>query len=163
MRVGVISDTHLSQSGDPGKLERIARRHFQDIRTVLHAGDLTSLHVVERALGDFELIAVAGNMDDVPTSQVLPLKRVVGLGGFRVGLIHGWGEASGVADRVAAEFDDVDCIVYGHTHVPECRMRRDVLFFNPGSPFDQRFAPHRSIGILEFADQPAGKLIAVGD
>lgn len=159
MRVGVLSDTHISARGDTGKLGRIVRRHFQDVTTVLHAGDLTSLQALERELVDFELIAVAGNMDDPLTVQSLPTKRVLTLGSTRVGLIHGWGPPAGVSRRIADEFEDVDVIVYGHTHRAESVWRNGVLFFNPGSPEMSRAGAEGSIGILETEGRPMGRLI----
>ena len=102
-------------------------------------------------------------MDDAVTCRELPARREVALGGFRIGLIHGWGDPAGVAARVAREFARVDCVVYGHTHVPENETRGGVLFFNPGSPTDRRWAPHRSLGILEVSDQIVGRLIALED
>jgi uncharacterized protein len=163
MRVGVLSDTHIGPGGDTVGLEAAVRRHFAGIDTILHAGDLTSLERLETALHDFHLICVAGNMDDAVTVSRLPLRRELSVGGKRIGLIHGWGEPSAVPARVLAEFPGADCVVFGHTHRPQCEERGGVLLFNPGSPTDRRFAPRRSLGVLEIGDKITATLIELDE
>lgn len=41
MKIGVISDTHLSRGND--LLEKTIKRYFEDADLILHAGDLVSL------------------------------------------------------------------------------------------------------------------------
>jgi hypothetical protein len=92
--------------------------------------------------------------------QSLPIKRVIEIEGHRIGLIHGWGAPTGIIERIRKEFDDVHAIVFGHTHTPMNQMLDNIFFFNPGSPIDRRFAPYRSIGILNIeGDAMRGEII----
>ena len=104
--------------------------------------------------------AVRGNMD--PATAETPLKRVVDVGGLRIGLIHGWGAPEGMAGRILPEFAGarLDCLVYGHTHEPCCRWQDGLLLFNPGSATDRRRMPWESVGLLEIeAGRIHGRII----
>ena len=60
---------------------------------------------------------------------------------------------------VKGEFEDVDVIVFGHSHTPLNEVEEGVLFFNPGSPTDKVFAPYNSIGILHVDKKIKGEII----
>jgi len=49
--------------------------------------------------------------------------------------------------------------VYGHTHRAANEVRDGILFFNPGSATDKRFASRNTIGILEVGEKINGKII----
>ncbi len=150
MKIGVISDTHLR--GPDARLLAIIGKYFHDVDLILHAGDIVDLRVLE-AFGDMEVIAVCGNMDSARVEEEVPFKRVLEIGRFRIGLIHGWGSPHDLEDRIRKEFDDVDCIVYGHSHHPANHIREGVLFFNPGTAFDRRFHVSYTVGILEVGEE----------
>jgi len=165
MKVGVISDTHLVTGGlglrklaaqmvskntqGLDYLEEVLEKHFKNrVERIFHAGDITDRGVID-LLEEFAPVdAVIGNMDVADLRQSLPIKKVIEIGGRRIGLIHGWGSPTGIIERIRKEFDGVHAIVFGHTHAPTNRMEGNIYFFNPGSPIDRRFAPYRSIGIL---------------
>jgi len=145
MKFGVISDTHCKA---PTKdLEDVVAAYFTDVETVLHAGDVVTAAVLE-IFGNRTVYAVQGNMDKEDLRSSLPAKRVIDCQGVRIGLMHGWGGPRGLEDKLIAEFDDIDCLVYGHTHKPVNYMRGGILIFNPGSPTDRWFAPYHSVGML---------------
>ena len=161
LRIGVLSDTHIVdlEVGIPF-LERLLEKEFLGADLILHAGDVVhpdSLLAFESKL----LYAVRGNMD--PPVQGIPLKRVIEVGGFRIGLIHGWGPAENLEKRVLQEFvgQPIDCLVYGHSHNPVNRLMQGVLMFNPGSPTDRRGAPFHTVGILEIGDDIQGRILRI--
>jgi uncharacterized protein len=156
VRIGVISDTHLPGYSEP--LNRIVKEHFGDLDIVVHAGDLVDLRVLDIFAG-FEVKAVCGNMDYPSVREKLPEQLFFEIRGFKFGVVHGWGSPSGIEERILAKTGRLDCIVYGHTHQPACHKNDGVLFFNPGSPTDKRFAAHRSIGILEIDKVVSGRII----
>ena len=161
MKIGVISDTHLR--GPDERLLAIIRKHFNDAELILHAGDLVDLKVLD-AFGDKDVIAVCGNMDTIRAEDEIPPKRVLQIGRFRIGLIHGWGSPLDLEDRIRREFENVDCIVYGHSHCPANHIRDGILFFNPGTPFDRRYGDSRTVGILEVGeDAITGRIIAIDE
>src|SRR4030067_983433 len=140
MKIGVISDTHL---GEPhSEFKKVIESHFRDVEKILHAGDFVDWSIVEYLSSLKELIAVCGNMDPPDIRKAFPHKRIIELGGFRIGLIHGGGAPFGIESRIREEFDEVayaansaeagsaakagpelqrpsvDVIVYGHNHKP---------------------------------------------
>lgn len=161
MRVGVLSDTHLHGFATGGAvLEGLVGRYFRDVEVILHAGDLVDADVL-LGLNNRTIYQVRGNLD--PPRRNLPQRRVIELGGFRIGLIHGWGPPDGVAAKVLGEFrnEAVDCLVFGHSHLPCCERRDGVLLFNPGSPTDRRQAPWHSVGLLELGATIEGRIINI--
>jgi uncharacterized protein len=156
IRIGIISDTHLSEATQ--ELDRLIRYHFNDIEIILHAGDLVHMDVL-KAFGKKHIHAVCGNMDKADVVKTLPRKKVIEIDGYRIGLIHGGGNPSGMESRLRDEFDDVQCIVYGHTHKPYNEVHEGILFFNPGTPTDKIFAPFNSLGILIIDAAISGSII----
>lgn len=148
-RIGVISDTHLADTGDSlAFLLRIAEDHFQGVELILHAGDIVAPCVLA-AFAPLPVFAVRGNMD--PATPDLPKKRIIEVNGCRIGLMHGWGPREGLLEHVQGEFHDMrlDAFVFGHSHVPMCEWSDGVLLFNPGSATDGRGMPYASVGVLE--------------
>lgn len=160
MKVGVISDTHLRHYDE--KLRRIVEEYFQDVEMILHAGDLVALEVLDVFAGK-EVKAVCGNMDGDEIRDRFSDKILIELGGFRIGLIHGWGRPFGIEKKLRKQFDQIDCLVYGHTHHACNRLRDGVLYFNPGSALDKRFANKNTIGILEIGDAITGRILEISD
>jgi putative phosphoesterase len=159
LKIGVIADTHLREPSDG--LLSVIEKHFHDADLILHAGDLVELKVLD-AFEDKGVIAVCGNMDSSRVGDEMPHKRVLEFGRFRIGLIHGWGSPLDLEDRIRGEFDNVDCIVYGHSHYPANHIRDGILFFNPGTAFDRRYTVSNSVGILEIEENGiAGRIIAI--
>ena len=155
LRVGVISDTHLG--GPTRELADLLRGPFRDAEVILHAGDLTEVAVLDAFAGK-EVLAVCGNMDSYEARERLPLKRVWRTGKFRIGLIHGWGGKQGVEERVRGEFEEIDCLVYGHTHVSAAGWRDGIYFFNPGSFSGFSAGGGRSVGLLELGETISGEI-----
>ena len=158
VKIGVLSDTHLKRV--TGKLEKIYKQHLLETDAVLHAGDHVSIDVVDFLSKD-NFHGVYGNMDPDDVREILPDKKVIELGSHKIGLIHGWGSSEGLEDRILPEFQDVDIIVYGHSHHAVNHMKEGILFFNPGTAIGySSFGPH-TIGILEINDKIQGKIIII--
>ena len=158
MKIGVISDTHLKQF--PDYLGERITRHFENVDMILHAGDVVELSLLD-FFSDKEVRLVAGNMDSWAIKESAPTKLVIPIEGFKVGLIHGWGSPTGIEGRIINEFDDIDVLVYGHTHNASSFTRGGVLYFNPGSPTDKHFAIDNTIGILEIGKRISPKIISL--
>lgn len=158
VKVGVLSDTHVS--GFDKNLKTIIDEHFSDVDLIFHAGDLVDLSILD-LFGDKEVRAVCGNMDNQRVRQELPEQRLMDIGGFKIGLIHGWGSPEGIERKLADRLGRLDCIVFGHTHYPVNRIIDGIYFFNPGSAVNKRSAKNRSIGILEIGKDIAGRIITI--
>ena len=156
MKIGVVSDTHLNEPH--AGFKRMIESHFKDVDRIVHAGDFVDWTVAEYLSGLKELVAVCGNMDSHPLRKAFPRKRVVEIEGLKIGLIHGGGAPLGIEERIRAEFDGVDAIVYGHTHTPVCHEVKGVCFFNPGSP-TRPSVGRPTLGILKVGERIEGEII----
>jgi len=162
IRIGVISDTHISSKKDelPAKVVEA----FKGVDMIIHAGDILDQSVLEKLkklCGNVK--AVAGNMDHAEMKEKLPEKEIVAIGRHRIGIAHGYGHPAGLTGMLEKAFkgDGVDVIVFGHSHVPLNEKIGKILFFNPGSPTDKLFAPFNSCGILEVNDKIKGTIIKI--
>lgn len=161
VRIGVVSDTHI-----PGAAPEVpdgVLRGLAGVDMILHAGDLVIPAVIEELARVAETCAVYGNMDPAELRRELPATRVLTLAGRRIGLIHGSGAPFGLADRVQAAFadQDVDIVVFGHSHEACEDWDGNVLRFNPGSPTDRRFTNTRSYGILTLGETIESAILPV--
>jgi uncharacterized protein len=153
--LGVVSDTHLL--GQP--VPDCVMDALEGSDLILHAGDILEMAVLERLSHIAETVAVKGNMDHGEVASRLPARRVIEVGGFKIGLTHGYGPPSNITWKVGAMFDDVDCVVFGHTHEPLIKRRKGVLYFNPGSPTDRMFAARHTVGFLEVTEEIAPRIL----
>lgn len=161
LRVAVFSDTHLPNSSEARDfLLCLLDRVLPPVDLIIHAGDLVAPELLD-VFDSYPVHAVRGNMD--PVSPAVPLKKIITLGGFTFGLVHGWGHPRGLEERALAEFSSVslDCLIYGHSHVPVCHHRDGILFFNPGSATDKRHAASHTVGLLEIDNEIRGQIIAL--
>ena len=155
MKVGIISDTHVPGAAPalPGKVFEL----FTGVDLILHAGDIVSQSVLDELGVIAPVEAVAGNMDGADLR--LPAKKVLTLGKFTVGLIHGKYRIDVQKEMIRKDFGAVDLIVYGHSHMPFWGRVGDVLFLNPGSPTDTRHAPYNSVALLTVGDELSAEIV----
>lgn len=153
MKIAVISDTHIPRKSKVFPLKLL--EGLKGVDLILHAGDINRDYVLYELEEIAPVQAVAGNTDDDDMVEWLGRKRTVQVGNFRIGLIHGDGSSGTTLERVrkAFEGDAVDCVVYGHSHIPAREVLDDVLYFNPGSPTDKRRQRFFSYGLLDITDK----------
>jgi putative phosphoesterase len=149
-RVGIVSDTHVGDAL-PALPEGIAPA-LAGVDLILHAGDVTTRAVLDRLAAIAPVVAVRGN-HDTKAGLDLPAQAVVAIGGVRIGVTHGLrgrvpetaavlaGVArgrpvmAGLARTLAARFREVDCVVFGHFHVPYLAYIRGTTVFSPGAVY----------------------------
>jgi len=159
-RIGVLSDTHLYS--DPQPLPEKMTDDFKNVDLILHAGDITSLDIIDYLGTLAEIIAVKGNMDSPQVKEALPEKRMINVEGVTIGLIHGYGFPVNLIDKVRKDFPkNINAIVFGHSHAAVNRTVDGILFFNPGSPTDKVFAKFNSYGILTVDGGIRGEIIRI--
>jgi len=159
MKIGVLSDTHLTSIGAGMELaEQLLSGPFAGIDVIIHAGDIV-IPELESCFYPIPWFAVRGNMD--AAQVVYPERRILEFASIRIGLIHGWGAPTGIEKRVMAEFQGemLDVLIFGHSHQPVCRREGDLLLMNPGSPTDRRFAPGHTVGLLTIEQGLHGEII----
>jgi len=158
MKIGVLSDTHLNEPHS--EFKKMIETHFRDVEKIFHAGDFVDMTVAQYLSSLKELIAVCGNMDPPEIRKAFPRKRIVEIAGFRIGVIHGGGPPFGMESRVRGEFDEVNVIVYGHTHTPANHQVKNIYFFNPGSP-TRSFIHRPTLGLLHIGEKIEGEIIQI--
>jgi putative phosphoesterase len=160
MRLVVLSDTHIRRPGE--KLPLAVEKVLESAGLIIHCGDFEVYAAYEELKKTGRLVAVHGNMDSPELKRELPEKAVFTVEGIKIGVIHGAGPPWGIEKRVAAALPGVDVCLYGHSHRPQNEVRDRVLFFNPGSPTDRRFAPYNSYGIIEIGPAgPRGEIVRI--
>ncbi|MDI6800351.1 MAG: metallophosphoesterase family protein [Actinomycetota bacterium] len=146
IQIGVISDIHIDSK---------AGLHFEGVDLILSAGDAADERAYEVLSKIAPLKVVLGNMDPFDPA-LFPRKITLDLGGFKVGLTHGFGSPFGLEGRVMAEFTAVDCIIFGHTHRPVNVMKEGLLLFNPGA-FVEMAGRRSSLGLLKIEPKEGGR------
>lgn len=148
LMIGVLSDTHLYETGRrqlPGEVLDLFRRARVDL--LLHGGDINDRSVLTQLETIAPVLAVVGNNDSDDLRASLPERITLSVGRFTFALIHGHqGRTARAAARVFA--GKVDCVVYGHSHIPLIEEVAGTTLFNPGSPTDRRWRPHFGVGII---------------
>jgi putative phosphoesterase len=124
-------------------------RRLEAADLILHAGDFVSTGVLDELSRLAHVEAVAGNMDEPALLAALPERRVVEVGGARIGIVHVPGPAVGRGERLAAAFPGCEAVVYGHTHMPDISRMGTVWILNPGSPTERRGSPVHSMLVLD--------------
>ena len=161
MKIGILSDTHLSSLNDGYILaERLLAGPFQDVEMILHAGDHTvaDFHL---CFPDLPYFGVCGNMDRI--SEQLPQQRIVNVKNIRIGMTHGCGGYGDIKKHVLDTFqnDTVDVVIFGHSHQPCCENLGNVLLLNPGSATDKRSAPFHSVAVLTVAEEISAEIFSI--
>lgn len=162
MKIGVISDTHI-----PDRAKGIPQQildAFKHVDMVIHAGDIVDLSVLDALKAVCKNVhAVWGNMDSHEARKLLPEKEIIDANKYRIGVIHGYGNPGTIIEQVTEIFkkDNVDMIIFGHSHIAFNEKRGKIIYFNPGSPTDKIFFDRNSYGIVEINDKIEAKIINI--
>ena len=149
MRIGVVSDTHVTSFAEVPDRILVA---LAEVDLIIHAGDFVTKDVFDGLKRLGEVKAVWGNMDSNELKRILPEKELLLVGGKRIGITHGSGGPYGIEDRVSRMFKDVDVIIYGHSHQAKNEIKEGILFFNPGGA-------RNSFGILTVGKEVKGEIV----
>ncbi|MET3207845.1 UNVERIFIED_CONTAM: putative phosphoesterase [Paenibacillus sp. PvR008] len=164
MKIIVLSDTHMPYRGKalPGRLVQ----ELKGSGLILHAGDWTDWFVYER-LSEFAPVqGIAGNNDGVDIVERLGYQRIVEVEGKRIGMVHGHGWRGSTENIALNTFkgETLDCLIYGHSHIPVVKKLDGLLVLNPGSPTDKRGEDEYSFIVLTIeAGQMEAQLVLYPD
>jgi uncharacterized protein len=161
-RIGVISDTHVPSR--TGHVPEAALGAFEDagVELILHAGDLSTLAVIDQLEAYAPVVAVQGNVEQPDVVAALPIKRELMVGGCAIGLVHILGERAHYARNARHEFPDARIVVFGHSHILYNQDADGLLPLNSGSATDWRSQPVCTVAILTLEDgRPQVEIVAL--
>ncbi|MRH45098.1 YfcE family phosphodiesterase [Aquibacillus halophilus] len=152
MRIAIIADTHM-----PKRAKSLPKKLIEELVNVdliLHAGDWQTKDVWQELTRYAPVEGVIGNVDNQDLHNLFGKRQVFDFGKLSIGLIHGDGKSKTTEKRAldAFAFEDVDIIIFGHSHIPVLKEQDDIILFNPGSPTDKRRQPMYSYGIIEIQE-----------
>lgn len=155
VNVIVLGDTHM-----PRMAKQLPERLLNEIRAadlIIHVGDWQTRDVYEQLKQFAPVKGVYGNVDEPFFYGHFKDKLVLNLAGHRIGVTHGHGKGKTTEKRALDQFSnqDVELILFGHSHIPLHREYEGRVLFNPGSPTDKRRQSHYSFGKLTlFKNEP---------
>jgi uncharacterized protein len=127
VRIGVVSDTH-------GLLRPEVLPLLEGSDHILHLGDVGDPAILDALAKLAPVTAIRGNIDTHGPCARLPETEVATFGGKDFYMLHNLHQLD--LDAAAAGFA---AVLYGHSHKPEIRWNKGVLYCNPGSCGPRRF------------------------
>lgn len=160
MIIGVIADTHI-----PTRAKELPKKlivQLKKVDLIIHAGDFVEIEVLKALEKINKVEAVFGNMDEEAIKLKLPGRKIIEVEDVRIAIVHGYDIPWDLNKKVPCNFckGEINCIIFGHTHLARYKEIGRRVYFNPGSPTDQIFATANTFGILEISGKKIkGKII----
>ncbi|MBM7659696.1 putative phosphoesterase [Bacillus mesophilus] len=130
-------------------------KELQNTDYTLHLGDWQNMDTYIQFKNFAPIDGVAGNLDDEGIINLFGFKKILEFHGIRIGLVHGHlGKGRSTEARALNSFTDeqVDIILFGHSHIPILKQVNAITLFNPGSPTDKRRQDAFSFGVINIAE-----------
>lgn len=135
--IAIISDTH-------GLLRPEVCEHLKQVDYIMHAGDFHTKEVYEQLLSYAPLFAVRGN-NDKEWAGFLPNSLTITVDHISFYLVHKKSDIKTLPN-------DVNFVVYGHSHKYTLDKKEEVVWLNPGSCGKKRFHQDITMAILTVED-----------
>lgn len=136
-RIGIISDTH-------GMLRPEVAEILQGCEVILHGGDINSSDILDKLNQVAPTYAVRGN-NDKEWAKDLPETLSLSLYGISFFMVHN-------KKYIPKDTNNIDIIVYGHSHKYEKKVVGGQFMLNPGSCGPRRFTQPITFAVLEIED-----------
>ncbi|MHA1256540.1 MAG: YfcE family phosphodiesterase [Promethearchaeota archaeon] len=166
VRIIVIGDTHISDFNElpPEMLKAILNADM-----VLHVGDYTSKSILDGLikLKGSQFVGVYGNADPLSIRNQVFEKEIIEVNGKKIGITHPavGGTYENTKKKVLRIFkdDNVDAIIYGHTHDPGIEKFNGIMLVNPGKGYSEKeyFGAPTSYAILTVDDKIHAEIINI--
>ncbi len=169
MRIGILTDTHYSQSLDNFGPE--PRAFFSTCDLILHTGDITAPAVLDWLEQFAPLLALQGNHDTYPDARMLEFLAFE-RERWRIGAIHIADDNRERPDRVAwmkyqsYRDGEYDILIAGDSHYERLDYEDHTLLLNSGSALIPHQSSHRLglVALLELTpDRGHAELIRLGE
>ncbi len=170
MRIGIISDTHGSLLSFERALEVLGKPDlFLHLGDVLAHGPRNDLpkgyrprEMAEKLAVRSDFIYIKGNCDAEVDEMVIHQdisqhSRILELGGYRIMAEHGH-KRSREEMLEAAKRENIDLLLYGHTHIKELTFEEGIVVCNPGSTT----IPKDGVASVALLDEDRLSLLSMG-
>ena len=124
IKVGIIFDTH-------GLLRPAVLEELQSCDYILHGGDVNKPEILDTLRAIAPLYVVRGN-NDKEWAENIPESLTFQIEEFRFFVVHN-------KKFVPKSLDDIDVVIYGHSHKYSEQTLSGILWLNPGSCGKRRF------------------------
>ena len=144
MKIGIISDTH----GDMRSIDK-AIPYLNKCDLIIHAGDHIDDAEYMYYATDVNVKCVKGNCDSYNMGGHYELTFSVKNKNFLVCHGHNHDVKMGINSLYRfAKDNNIDFVVFGHTHIPIYETIDNITFINPGSLAYPRGGSDKAFGIL---------------
>ncbi len=131
LTVGVISDTHI-----PKRVQKLPQEIygiFENASVIIHAGDMVDIRVLNDLEEISKVVAVHGNMDPPSIREKFPKINSIEIYDWKIGFTHDSIIRSGKMKEIAVK-NNLNVLIFGHTHRPTIAKEDGRIYLNPGSP-----------------------------
>lgn len=134
----IIGDTHVKNYEDlPVQIQEAIDKN----EWLVHVGDYISVDLLDvlkkKKLDKF--LGVYGNADPMSIRERLPSILIASINGVKIGISHpaSGGSETFTESKVINQFkeEEIDVIIYGHTHEAKIIRRDKILLLNPGKGY----------------------------
>lgn len=149
MRIGIISDTHGSMIDIEKTID-----YLKTCDLIIHAGDYVDDAEYLHYATDIEVKSVKGNCDLYTRDENYELTFYVCNKKFFLCHGHYYDVKYGLNSLVKlAKDNNINIVVFGHTHIPLYKTIDNITFINPGSITYPRGESEKSFGILTIKNE----------
>ncbi len=150
MKLGIISDTHITNDYGKDKVSSLVnqlKQAFKDVDEIVHVGDVCEKFFLDEMKKIAPTRCVKGNLDNINNLEIF---TKFSIGRYNIGVIHL------LPDNVEefAKKHDLRILIFGHTHQPLIKgTGYNLLLLNPGSPTQPK-APQERPGFMKPIARP---------
>lgn len=136
--IGLISDTH-------SLLREEVINNLIDCELIIHTGDIGKIDVISKLNGISNVEFIRGNCDK--DERIAKEDKIIEIHDTRIYLIHNISKIN-----IDLKKENINIIVYGHSHKANIYEKNDILYINPGSVGPRRFNLPISMAKLKILD-----------
>ena len=137
--IGLISDTH-------GLLRKEVIENLNDCDLIIHTGDIGKIEVIESLKKISYVEYIRGNCDK--DKNIAKEDKIIDVYNNRIYLIH---DISKI--KVDLKKENIDIVIYGHSHKHNIYEDDGILYINPGSVGPKRFKLPTYLAKLNLLDK----------
>ena len=136
--IGLISDTH-------GLLREEVVYNLSNCNLIIHTGDIGKFEVIENLEKIAKVEFIRGNCDK--DKNIAKEDKIIDVYNIRIYLVHDISKVS-----IDLKEENIDIVVYGHSHKSNIYEDKGILYINPGSVGPRRFNLPISMAKLKILD-----------